>query len=66
MGDQNAPVETEAIAPDRVGWLKRSHIGPRVWEQPDGQLFQFPPGRPETLVVLKDSPLLGNEGRKED
>lgn len=58
MRDQNAPALTETVAPNRLGWLKRSDIGPRVWEQPDGQLFQFPPGRPETLVVLK--------GRKED
>lgn len=58
MLDPNAPALTETVTPDRLGWLKRSDIGPRVWGQPGGHLFQFPPGQPQTLVVLKDSPLL--------
>lgn len=56
MSGPNAPVETEWINPDQAGWLKRSDIGPRTWERPDGLLFQFPPGQPQQLMVLKSGP----------
>ncbi|WP_376956357.1 hypothetical protein ABNQ39_00095 (plasmid) [Azospirillum sp. A26] len=54
-GCPGAPVETVAVTPDRLAWLKRPEVGERVWELPNGTLYTFAPGAPQMVTVLKES-----------
>ena len=40
--------------PHQLGWLRRSELGKKVWEKPDGTIIQFSPNQPE-LVVLRQA-----------
>lgn len=39
-------------APDDLGWVKRCDLGPKVWEKPDGRLYQFAPAAREIVFTF--------------
>jgi hypothetical protein len=45
-------VRVETFWATDMGWQRRSDLGPDVWEQPDGALYQARPGEEPCIQVL--------------
>lgn len=53
--DPDAPIETETFGASEVGWVRRTDLGPDVWELPDGTLRQERHKGEPVIVRLKDA-----------
>ncbi len=60
--EEDAPhVVTERKAPEH-GWVRRSDIGPDVWELPDGSFYEARPGEtPKLVTCAARAPLTDKE-----
>lgn len=50
MNAPGDPIIIKHVRPESAGWM-RVHGCPRLWERPDGTLYQFSPRENEILVV---------------
>ena len=37
--------------PHELGWMRRSELGAKTWERPDGKFMCFAKDQPEVVVV---------------
>jgi hypothetical protein len=51
------PVDVEKHGGAAMGWVRRTDIGPDIWEKPDGNLYRHRnKGEPELAVFMGDIP----------